>query len=1278
MFTRQFVAILLSAVAVLAATAQEPDTFARQWLVAGAFPVDPEHEPLAGDHLGGEGRVMPRRGEAAGEKQWFLAETDERGRLNFVRLGIEPPERSVVYAHVYVFVPQEQEVLLLVGSDDGVGLRVNGNLVHEHLVLRGWRADQDTIRERLGAGWNTLLCKVFNNLGGYGLSLRVVGAQREPIAGLRYAADRPADFRLASVPAWYEFRELRILPHARLLSGGELVAVVAGRVHPHGTGAVRALRCTLQLGDKLIHVRKAGDLRGDPMVVEWQVPLRELLPPEGETRLVQATIEWGAGKTSRQLLVRGEDALSPVLQGVEITDLLTFAKAGEQTSVDGAVHLPREVAAHDLRLRVAGAQGAWGGWCNGAALLPLALPQGIWQARVQQPPARFAVVRAPGQERLSLHVEGPSLPERPRVFLELASVDYASLRDDLRFGHLYSAETDFGQSTLWKDLTTAFVRADGPAFQKALADFYARADNLRQAMKGDTIHAVGNAHIDMAWLWRWPETVQVCEQTFRQALAFMQVDSAFTYAQSQAQAYEWMARYHPDVLEGIKAMVKRGQWLVVGGMWVEPDCNLPSGEALVRQVLYGKRYLRETLGVDVRVAWTPDTFGYAWTLPQIYKKSGINYFVTTKLWWNDTTPPEHQLFWWESPDGSRILTVIPRSYVEDLDQERTMRNLRDFSQATGVRHLLVLYGVGDHGGGPTQQMLARFDHMANINLYPTIIKSSPEAFFHAVEKEAHLPTVRNELYLQTHRGTYTTQGAVKRQNRQMEAVLETAEKLVTFAPVPYPAQELRSAWRGVLFNQFHDILPGSSIPEVYRDAHALYDSCRAIAEAVLDSALATLCAKVDTRGEGFPMVVFNPLSWERNDVAWVRVPASMLERAWVAVDAEGTPHAVQPHEDGLLFEVSGVPGMGYKVFWLRPGEGVRWPDAPRAQRWMLANGQWQVRFDADSGELLSVQDTKSGCEFLAGPGNQLQFFEDLPAEYDAWNIGYTGREWRTDPKAHMEVVAQGPVRATMRVVRTFGSSRFVQDISLYRRMPRMDIDTRADWHESHILAKVAFPVAVSGRAATYEIPYGWIRRPTVPITPAEKAMFEVPAQKWIDLTDEEGGAGVSLLNDAKYGHDVHGSVMRMTLLRSPKSPDPQADMGEHRFVYSLYPHRGTWQQAETHRRAWELNYPLRVVLTKAHRGPLGTRGALVVVEGSAGVMLSAVKQAEEGNGLILRLCELFGERTPVTLRFRQEVREAWETDLLEQRTKALPAARRAVSVELMPFEIKTLLVRPGR
>ncbi|MDZ7391797.1 MAG: glycosyl hydrolase-related protein [candidate division KSB1 bacterium] len=1272
---RRLLAGSLVAVLAAAALAQEPDTFVRQWLVAGAFAVDPEHEPLGTDHLGGEANVLPRQGGRAGDRDWFVADVDARGRLNFVRLGIEPPEQSVVYAHVYVFVPQEVEARLLVGSDDGVAVRVNGNRIHEHLVLRGWRADQDTVRERLGAGWNTVLCKVFNNLGGYALSLRVVGPDGEAIPGLRYAADRPDDFRLASVPSWYELEELGILPHARLSADGRLSAVIQARVRPHGTTPVAALLCTLQVGERRYPVRRTKELRGDPLVIQWHVPLLELLRLRQRNQTLHAVIDWRTGRIARTLAVSSEQALGPVLEGVEITELFQLVRSKEGIRAAGVVNVPEELAVHDLRVRITPPDTGLAVQCNGVPLARVPSIHGPWQAKVEPAPARFSVPRHRGEKRLTLHFTAPPIEKARRVFLELASVDYASLKEDLRFGQIYSPEGDFGQAALWKNMEAAFLAADAPRLQKAVEEFYQRSQAIAEAMKADTIHAVGNAHIDMAWLWRWPETVEVCEQTFRQALAFMGMDSAFTYAQSQAQAYEWMERFHPDVLAGIKAMVERGQWLAVGGMWVEPDCNLPSGEALVRQLLYGKQYLRKTLGVDVRVAWTPDTFGYAWTLPQIYKKSGIDYFVTTKLWWNDTTPPEQQLFWWESPDGSRILAVIPRSYVEDLDEERTLRTLCDFAKDTGVRHCLVLYGVGDHGGGPTQQMLARFDHMAHTRLYPTVLKSSAEAFFHAAEKHPDLPVVRDELYLQTHRGTYTTQGLVKKQNRQMEALLETAEKFVAFAPLPYPEPELRTAWKGVLFNQFHDILPGSSIPEVYKDAHALYDTCRALAGAVLDSALAKLSAQADTRGEGFPLVVFNPLSWERNDLAWVRVPPHMLERAWVVVDKAGKMHAVQPHQDGLLFEVSGVPGMGFKVFWLRPAKSVPWRDSPHAEQWKLTNGRWELEFDQNTGNLASLREVTTGRQFLAGPSNELQFFEDLPAEYDAWNIGYTGREWRSDPAPQLEVVAEGPVRATMRVVRTFGSSRFVQDISVYRRLPRIDIATRADWHETHVLAKAAFSAAVSGRAATYEIPYGWIQRTTSPTTPAEKAMYEVPAQKWIDLTDDRGAAGVSLLNDCKYGHDVRGNVMRITLLRSPKNPDPNADMGEHEFVYSLYPHTGGWQQAETHRRAYELNCPLRVVWTKPHRGELGTSCSFVEVNAGAGVMLTAVKQAEEGSDLVLRLCELFGARTPVTLRFTRQVREAWETDLLERPTGGVQKEGSAVAALMQPFEIKTLRVR---
>ncbi len=1265
-------AILLMPVAALS---QQHDTFVREWLVIGAFAVDPERDPLGTDHLGGELDALPRSGQLVGTKNWFVAETDEHGRLNFVRLGVQPQERSVVYAHVYVFVPQAVEAMLLVGSDDGVAVRVNGNLLHEHLVLRGWRADQDTVREQLGAGWNTVLCKVFNNLGGYGLSLRLTGPQGEVIEGLRCAAEMPSDFRQALVPARFELTDLSIAPHARLGRNGALQVHVTAKLRPHGTTRVASVRCELEMAGKRFSMRKTGKLRGQPLTIPWTVPLGELLDVALAGGMLSAQSTWGSGATSAALHVTPEQALRPVLAGVEVTDLVSFARRNGALHGQALLAIPKELAVHDLYLRVTVPQAAASASYGGAALTPSPRTLGPWQAMVHPAEARFALPPiSPGlATALALDINHPG--GMPQVFLELATVDYASLREDLTYAEIYRPGLEFGQAELWRRLAVALKGADANGFRTVVREFHERTEPLRVAMKSDTIHVVGNAHIDMAWLWRWQETVQVCEQTFRQAAAFMRVDSTFTYAQSQAQAYEWMERYHPELLAEIREMIQRGQWLVVGGMWVEPDCNLPAGEALVRQILYGKQYLRERLGADPRVAWTPDTFGYAWTLPQIYKKSGFDYFVTTKLWWNDTTPPEHQLFWWEAPDGSRILTVVPRSYVEDLDEGRTLRNLRDFRQATGANHLLVLYGVGDHGGGPTKEMLARFDHMTSARLYPTAVKSSPEAFFRAVEAIPDLPTVRNELYLQTHRGTFTTQGAIKKRNRQTEVLLETTEKFASFAPLPYPREELHRAWKGALFNQFHDILPGSSIPEVYGDAHALYDTCQALAGAVLDSSLRALCANVDTRGKGLPVVVFNQLSWERNDVAWVRLPGGMLEGNWIAVDGKGVVHAAQPYRDGVLFEVSGVPGMGYKVFWLRRADHRAWPDAPQASPWTLRNAFWDLQLDARTGDIASIADRKSGRQILAGPGNQLQFFEDLPQEYDAWNIGYTGKEWRTEPSPEMEVLAQGPLFASLRVVRRFGQSRFIQDITLYRRLPRIDIATTAHWHEAHVLAKAAFPVAVQGQAAIYEIPYGWVQRTTVPSTPAEKAMFEVPAQKWVDLTDDSGLHGVSLLNDCKYGHDVRGNLMRITLLRSPKSPDPNADMGQHEFTYSLYPHLGNWQEAETHRRAYELNYPLQVVLTEAHPGPLGREGSFVRLEAGAGVVLSAVKNAEQGEGIVVRMYELFGKKTSVRLCFADNVLAAHETDLLERPIAAVPVSAKTVATEVSPFEIKTLLVR---
>ncbi|MHC4429475.1 MAG: alpha-mannosidase, partial [Planctomycetota bacterium] len=588
-----------------------------------------------------------------------------------------------------------------------------------------------------------------------------------------------------------------------------------------------------------------------------------------------------------------------------------------------------------------------------------------------------------------------------RESLPVDSFTVARFLDDWSRGERFRPDLLDGEES-FRDLLDAFVRGDDEAFRSGWVGLERQLEQGAEAIKRHRITFVGNSHIDMAWLWDRDETIEVVDMTYDQALKFVDEFPFFNYAQSQMQTYAWVESLFPEMMQRIDAAVEAGRWIPVGGMWVEPDCNLPSGESFVRQLLYGKGWIRDRYGIDIRVGWNPDSFGYSRTLPMIFKGAGIDYFITQKIGWNDTTEFPHRLFWWEAPDGSRVLSYFPFTYVDDARPEVLAERLIDQQdQQPGLEDMLNLYGVGDHGGGPTREMIQRYIAMSTLKTFPTVEHATPISFMERVEDkyQGRIPVWKDELYLEYHRGTFTTQAEIKRRNRRMESALESAEKFATVAEAlvedyRYPDEWLDGAWLRTLFNQFHDILPGSSIPDVYEDARADFDEAESFVESAGRGALEVLADRVTTNArKGVPVVVFNPLSWSRSEV--VSVPLRQLRfegESFEVTDSTGTAVPAQPSEDGLLFLALDVPGIGYRTFWVRRSSGpideTDLAAEKNGDRFLLLNNKVRAEIDARTGDLRSVVLLPSGGEMLAPQGgNVLQLFGDEPDMWDAWNIG---------------------------------------------------------------------------------------------------------------------------------------------------------------------------------------------------------------------------------------------------------------------------------------------------
>ncbi len=705
------------------------------------------------------------------------------------------------------------------------------------------------------------------------------------------------------------------------------------------------------------------------------------------------------------------------------------------------------------------------------------------------------------------------------------------------------------------------------------------------------VTAVGHAHIDTAWEWPLREGKRKCARTWSTQLELMDAYPDYVFACSQPAQYAWIKESYPDLYARIKEKVASGQWEPVGAMWVEADCNLPSGEALVRQLLHGKRFFMREFGYETRILWLPDVFGYPGNLPQLIKESGCDYFLTQKLSWNDTNKPEHHTFVWEGIDGSRVFTHFPPAdtYNGDFSADEIAKSVHHFKDASRSNRSLYLFGFGDGGGGPSAEMIE------SAHALGVPIGNSAEFFAKAVAEARNLATVPGELYFELHRGTYTSQSRTKRLNRLAQSALCEAEMWSVGAD-DHGREDLDALWKTLLLNQFHDILPGSSIDWVYEEAERDMSRVAVAAGAIADHAIEAIA------GDGGRLAVFNPSSHPRH----------------------------------------GAPSCGWAVVESHPEHHVV------ASGHSMENEFLRVEWDGD-GVLTSIWDKELGREVLSGPGNVLELHEDNPRRWDAWDLDLEHRD------SFIEV----------RVDRRFGDSVVRQTISLEAGSRVLRFATEVDWHESHKILKVAFPVAVSSRQATYEIQFGHVTRPTHMETPQAQAMFEVCAQRWADLGD--GNYGVALLNDCKHGYDIHGSVMRLSLLRAPTHPDPNADQGEHQFTYALMPHPGDFREAGVIEAAEDLNAPLRIVPTSL---PSGASRSLIEVD-TRQVIVEAIKRAEDSDAVIVRLYEAWGRPCRARISTTLPSRRVTVCDLLERER-----AETSLDLDFRPFQVVTLKLEP--
>lgn len=802
---------------------------------------------------------------------------------------------------------------------------------------------------------------------------------------------------------------------------------------------------------------------------------------------------------------------------------------------------------------------------------------------------------------------------------------------------------------------------------------------------------LGHAHLDLAWLWSVAETWQVAIRTFESVLTLQDEFPELIFCHSTPALYAWIEENRPDLFKLIENRIREKRWEVAAGLWVEPELNTVSGESIVRQILYGQNYVAEKFGQVSRVAWLPDSFGFCWQLPQFLRLGRMDYFVTQKLRWNDTTVFPYGLFRWRGLDNTEIISLMSAPIGENIEPLKLVNYGIEWESQTGLNECLWLPGVGDHGGGPTREMLEVRRRWQQSPLFPDLGFMSAVDYLDEVSNGANLPVWNDELYLEFHRGCYTTHADQKLWNRLCEGLLYRAELWSAVASMDMgfevPIKELEGAWKGVLFNQFHDILPGSAIAEAYEDANRGWQAAATIAVDVEDRALDAIASSISLphppQPGAIPILVFNPLNWMRSEMVQVSLPT---QGTWDVCDSSGQGLISQlvavSEESQLLFLATDVPSVGYRCFWLVPKS----PETPNnqglsqesdligahlsrfyytisdsdfdvntncknRQNWEFENEYLRVKVSGKTGDLIEVFDKVNGREVLKYPGHQWRLFRDEGQYWDAWNIDPDYNKYPLDsPQVEsIEFVDKGLLRGRLRVLRKFNNSRFCQDYVLSAGSPILRVDCRVEWGESHVLMKAYFPLSINGNLFSYEIPCGVMEKFTDPKTIFEKSKWEVPALNWGSISD--GNYAVSVLNNCKYGYDFKPDQIGLSLLRGSLWPDPKADVGVHQFSYGIYPHVGDWRRGETVRRGYEFNQSLQVkVLQLANLGITGGEpGRSFLGWEARNIVLMAVKRSQlDDQTWILRCYECEGTEGVLQFENSLGVELKYAVNLLEE------------------------------
>ncbi|MBE6999956.1 MAG: alpha-mannosidase [Ruminococcaceae bacterium] len=802
--------------------------------------------------------------------------------------------------------------------------------------------------------------------------------------------------------------------------------------------------------------------------------------------------------------------------------------------------------------------------------------------------------------------------------------------------------------------------------------YYAGVKDAREYLKKElyegicgkheaVVSCIGHTHIDVAWLWTLAQTREKAQRSFSTVIELMKQYPEYIFMSSQPQLYKYVKEEAPELYEEIKKAVKAGRWEVEGAMWLEADCNLSSGESLVRQIIHGKHFMKKEFDVDSKILWLPDVFGYSIALPQILKKSGVDKFVTSKISWNETNKMPYDAFLWQGLDGTEIFTYFltardhtpegvndnGTTYVGYIRPSQVLGTWERFQHKEYNNDTIITFGYGDGGGGPTRDMLEQQRRLAaglpgfpatRIEKAGDMLARVEKSFTENCELLKRTPRWVGELYLEYHRGTYTSIAKNKKNNRKSELLYQETEKAAATDLVllggEYPAEDFYNAWEIILLNQFHDIIPGSSIFEVYEDCDKQYAAIRAAGEAIKEAKLRALAAETGKAG----IFVYNPNSFAAS--------------ATVKVGGESR-------------FVADVPAMGWKIVADEKTVGKTTVEGNVAE-----NQFFRMTMD-ENGEITLYDKKNKRQVFAKGEtGNKLEAFEDFPRAYDDWEISqyYKQKMWNVRDVVSVTPIFDG-ARAGFEVVKTFSNSKITQKLWLYDDIAKVDVENTLDWQDHHVILKAAFPTSVHASVATYDVQFGNVERPTHENNSWDEAKFEVCAHKWADISD--AGYGLSILNDCKYGYNAEGNVLKLTMLKCGTYPNPEADQGIHEFTYTIYPHAGAWRQGDTVKEAYLLNEPMTAFPVEAGSGKLADDYSFLACDADH-VVVETVKKAYEDDSVIFRAYEYENRNADVTFTPGFEVKKAYLCDMMENELSEIPVVDGKITLPVGNYEIVTV------